>query len=259
MNNLLGLPIVTSEHGHDVDRMILLVHYLMGALFVGWAAYFVYVLFRFRGSVNPKADYLGARSHASTWIEGAVALVEAVLLIGFAIPLWAKVVDGLPNEKESTVVRVVAEQFAWNNLYPGKDGIFRKQEMRLVKKSSDPAQDNPLGFVKDDPNGKDDVFVTNDLTVPVNKPVIAYISSKDVIHSFKIIAMRVTQDAIPGMRIPTHFKPTQVGRYQINCAQLCGVGHAGMATGFLNVVLDEDYQKWMAGKAASGGQGTSFE
>jgi cytochrome c oxidase subunit 2 len=254
MNNLLGLPVVTSEHGHDVDHMILLVHYLMGALFVGWAAYFIYVLIRFRSGANPKADYLGARSHASTYIEGVVALVEAVLLIGFAVPLWAKVVDGLPNEKDATVVRVIAQQFGWNNLYPGKDGIFRKQEMRLVN-----ATDNPFGYVKDDPNGADDIQTLNDMTVPVNKPVLAYISSKDVIHSFKIIAMRVTQDAIPGMRIPTHFVPTQTGKYQINCAQLCGNGHASMALGFLNVVTEEDYVKWTAKNAGSGASTGGFE
>ena len=254
MNNLLGLPVVTSIHGAQVDQMILLVHYLMGALFLGWACYFIYVLFRFRASAHPKADYLGAQSHASTYIEGIVALVEAVLLIGFAVPLWAQVVDGLPPEKDSTVVRVIAQQFGWNNLYPGKDGIFRKQEMRLAN-----SVDNPFGNVKDDPNGKDDIQTLNDLTVPVNKPVIAYISSKDVIHSFKIIAMRVTQDAISGMRIPTHFTPTKTGKYQINCAQLCGNGHASMALGFLNVVSEDDFAKWTAKNAGSGASTGGFE
>ena len=163
-------------------------------------------------------------------------------------------VDGLPNEKDSTVVRVVAQQFVWNNLYPGKDGLFRKQEMRLAN-----AADNPFGYVKDDPNGKDDIQTLNDMTVPVNKPVIAYVSSKDVIHSFKIIAMRVTQDAIPGLRIPTHFTPTKTGKYQINCAQLCGNGHANMAVGFLNVVSDEDFAKWTAKNAGSGASTGGFE
>src|SRR5678815_2118746 len=228
MKQLLGLPVVTSAHGEAVDTLIIYVHYLMGALFVGWILYFCYVLIRFRKGANPKADYRGAQSHASSYIEIAVAFVEAVLLIGFAVPLWAKVVDALPAEKDSTVVRVVAQQFGWNFLYPGKDGILNRQDMRLVTNP-----DNPFGLVKDDPNGKDDIRTLNDLTVPVGKPVIAYISSKDVIHSFKVIAMRVTQDAIPGLRIPTHFTPTQTGLYQINCAQLCGNGHANMAQGFL--------------------------
>ncbi len=244
---------MASKHGGDVDYMIVLVHYLMGALFVGWAAYFVYVLFRFRKGANPKADYVGARSHASTYIEGAVAFVEAVLLLGFAVPLWAKVVDQLPSPAESTVVRIVAQQFGWNVLMPGKDGAFQKQDMALVN------TENPFGLVKEDPAGKDDVRTLNDLTVPVNKPVLIHLSSKDVIHSFKVIAMRVTQDAIPGLRIPVHFTPTAVGKYQINCAQLCGNGHAAMTQGFLNVVTQEEFEKWAAKNVVAAGGGGGFE
>ncbi len=255
MKELLGLPVVTSKHGHDVDQMILLVHYLMLALFVGWGLYFIYVLFRFRAGKNPKADYHGTKSHVSTYVEGAVAVVEAFLLIGFAIPLWAKVVDQLPSPKESTQVRIIARQFAWTFLYAGKDGEFSKQEMRLVTPL------NPMGLVADDPNGKDDIKTDNDMTVPVGKPVLGYLSSQDVIHSFKIIAMRVTQDAIPGLRIPTHFTPTQEGKYQINCAQLCGGGHASMAQGYLTVLSQPDYDQWVAKKASEGGgaAGATFE
>ena len=107
-----------------------------------------------------------------------------------------------------------------------------------------------------DPKAADDVAVLNEIHVPVNKPVIAYISSKDVIHSFKIIALRVTQDAIPGMRIPAWFKPIREGRYQINCAQLCGNGHSSMAQGFLVVESQEAYDQWLASKS---GGATSFE
>jgi len=95
------------------------------------------------------------------------------------------------------------------------------------------------------------VQVLNEIHVPVNKPVITYISSKDVIHSFKVIALRVTQDAIPGMRIPVWFKPIKEGRYQINCAQLCGVGHSSMAAGFLVVESQEAFDKWLGSKSGA--------
>jgi cytochrome c oxidase subunit II len=257
MEKLLGLPVVASEHGQDVDNLIIYVHWLMIVLFVGWLAYFAYALFRFRKSRNPKADYVGVKNHASSWIEGAVAVVEGVLLIGVAVPLWAKAVDAFPPEKDSTVIQIVAQQFAWNARYPGKDGVFGKQDMRLVTET------NLFGIDPADEHGKDDVPSLNDIHVPLvkiddkhYKPVIVYISSKDVIHSFKIIAMRVTQDAIPGMRIPIHFTPTQVGRYQINCAQLCGNGHSSMAQGYLVVESQEAYDKWLASKT---GGATSFE
>src|SRR5205085_5626145 len=120
----LGLPVLASEHGKEVDNLIIYVHLLMIVLFVGWLAYFAYALFRFHRSRNPKADYLGVRNHASNYIEVAVAVVEGVLLLGVAVPLWGKAVGGFPPESQSTVVQIVGEQFRWNVRYPGKDGIF---------------------------------------------------------------------------------------------------------------------------------------
>src|SRR6185295_14828912 len=92
LRELLQLPVLASKHGKDVDTLIILVHLLMIALFVGWLAYFCYTLFRFHRSRNPRADYLGVRNHASNYIEIIVAVIEAVLLIGFAVPLWANAV-----------------------------------------------------------------------------------------------------------------------------------------------------------------------
>ena len=251
MEKLLGLPVLASEHGKDVDNLIIYVHWLMIVLFVGWLAYFAYALFRFHRSRNPKADYVGVKNHASNYIEGAVAIVEGILLIGIAVPLWAKAVDKFPKESESTQMRVVGKQFNWNVLYAGKDGVFGKQDMRFVSGT------NIFGLDPNDTQGKDDVAVLGgEMHVVVNKPVIAYVSSMDVIHSFKIIAMRVTQDAIPGMRIPIWFKATKEGRYQINCAQLCGNSHSAMTAGMLVVESQEAFDKWLASKA---GAATSFE
>ena len=109
MHKLLDLPVLASEHGKDVDNFIIYVHWLMLVLFIGWVSYFAYTLIRFRAKRNPKADYVGVKSHASSYLEVTVALVEAVLLIGFAIPLWAKVVDEYPDPSEATQIRVVAE------------------------------------------------------------------------------------------------------------------------------------------------------
>ena len=254
MEKLLGLPVIASEHGRDVDNLVIYVHWLMAALFAGWIVYFAYALFRFRASRHPKADYAGVKGHASTYMEGLVALIEGVLLIGFAVPLWSKAVDQFPKESEATVVRIAAQQFAWNVRYPGTNGIFGKQDIKLV------SANNPLGVDPNDPNGKDDIQTLNELHVPINKPVLIYLTSRDVIHSFKLIAARVTQDAIPGMTIPVHFKPIQEGRFQINCAQLCGSGHSGMTQGFLTVESQDAYNKWLAEKTKSAGTGaTSYE
>jgi cytochrome c oxidase subunit 2 len=240
--DLLGMPPLASSNGQDVDNLIIYVHWLMLALFIGWIAYFVYVVWRFSRKRNPKADYYGVRSHASSYIELTVAAIEAVLLIFVAVPLWSKAVDKFPDAKDATVVQVVAQQYAWNFRYPGKDKTFGQQDMRFVSTT------NLFGVDPNDPYGKDDFDTLNDLHVPIGKPVILYVSSKDVIHSLKIISMRVCQDAIPGLRIPVWFTPTQVGRYQINCAQLCGPNHSGMTGGFLTVDNQADYDKWVRSK-----------
>jgi cytochrome c oxidase subunit II len=240
---MMGMPPLASSNGQDVDDLIVYVHWLMIALFVGWIVYFFYAVNRFRASRNPKADYVGVKNHASTYVELAVAGVEAVLLIFIAVPLWAKAVDKFPAAKDATVIQVVGEQYNWNARYAGPDGKFGDQEMKLVSST------NAFGVDYSDPNSADDVQVLNEIHVPLGKPVIIYVSSKDVIHSLKIIAMRVCQDAIPGLRIPCWFTPTATGRYQINCAQLCGGGHASMTHGFLTVESQEDFDKWLQSKA----------
>lgn len=250
MYKLLGLPETASGHGPKVDNFIVYVHWLMLALFVGWLIYFLFTLYHFRQSRSPKANYFGVRSHTSTYLEIGVVAVEAFLLLFLAIPLWGKVVGDFPKDSEATVIQVVAQQFAWNARYHGPDGEFGAQDMKFV------SNDNLFGVDPADAKGKDDVQVLNEIHVPVDKPVICYVSSKDVIHSFRIVAMRATQDAIPGMRIPVWFQPTKVGTYQIYCAQLCGNGHAAMAGGRLVVESPDDFQKWLVKKT---GATTSFE
>lgn len=203
MHEFLHMPVEASAHAAEIDHMTVIMHWLMFALFVGWGAFFTYVLIRFRRSKQRKADYAGVKSHASSYLEAAVAAVEAMLIIGFAVPLWAKRVNAFPSEKESTVVRVVAEQFAWNAHYPGPDGVFGRADIKLI------TPDNPLGIDRSDPYAKDDIATINQLNLPVGKPVIIYLTSKDVIHSFGVTYLRVKQDAIPGERIPLWFTPTK--------------------------------------------------
>src|SRR5271154_5085471 len=133
---LLGMPPLASSNGQDVDDLIIYVHWLMLALFVGWIIYFFYAVNRFRSSRNPKADYTGVKSHASSVIELGVVVAEAVLLIFIAVPLWARAVDKFPPAEKSTVIQVVAEQFRWNARYAGPDGIFGKQDMKFVKEGN---------------------------------------------------------------------------------------------------------------------------
>jgi cytochrome c oxidase subunit II len=173
-----GLPELASAHGGEIDQLIAYVHWLMFALFFGWGAFFVYLLFRFRKKRNPVADYRGLQTRASSYAEIGVAVAEAILLIGFSIPLWSARVDALPPEDEAVVVRVISEQFAWNVHYPGPDGLFGTTRVDLVD-----TQTNPVGLDRQDPASADDVVVLNQLHLPVGRPAIIHLSSKDVIHS----------------------------------------------------------------------------
>lgn len=246
MMKYVGLPVLGSQHGADVDKLILSLHVLMLALFVGWSLFFLFVLWRFRQRRNPKASHAGARTHASTYIELGVAATELVLLFALAVPFWARAVDKFPDPKDSTVIRVTGRQFNWIVRYPGADGKFGASRLDLV------SSENPLGIDKNDPAAQDDVLVeSSEIAVPVNKPVIAYISSLDVIHSFKVVPLRVTQDATPGVVVPIHFTPTRPGTYQIQCSQLCGNGHYSMR-GFFKVLTPEQYQAWLNAKPKVG-------
>ncbi len=250
--NILCLPQRAATGAKPIDDLMVYVHYLMLVLFVGWSIYFLYVLWRFNARRNAVADHEGSTSKIPKYTEIAVVLAEAVLLIGVAIPIWGKSVDKFPDpmDKNTTVVQIMAQQFAWHARYPGLDGKFGLQNMKLI------ADSNVFGVDPADPAGKDDVQVFNEIHVPIGKPVLIYLSSKDVIHSLKLVAMRVTQDAIPGLRIPLTFTPTKLGRFQIECAQLCGNGHAAMAGGFIVVQSQTDFDAWLqskSGSAAGGG------
>ena len=249
MLTYLGLPAQASSHAEELDHMLSLVHWLMLVLFIGWGIYFIYVLFRFRRGANPVANYTGAKGKISKGTEVAVAIVEVILLVGYAFPAWATRVKALPSENEALVVRVVGEQFAWNVQYHGPDGKFGRTDVRLV------SADNPLGLDKSDPAAKDDVTTINQLNVPVGRPVLVRLSTKDVIHSFGLYEMRVKQDAIPGMDTPVWFIPTVTTdemrqrlnkpdfEYEITCSQLCGLGHFRMR-GFVTVQSQGDFTKW---------------
>ena len=205
MQDWLGLPLNAAAHGDKIDVLLLLLHILMVVLFVGWGAFFLYLLFRFRRGRNPQADYHGVKSHASSYIEVAIAFCEVVLLVGLSIPFWSWKVSAFPTDPDTVRIRVIGQQFAWNMQYPGPDGIFGATKIELVNEES-----NPIGLDREgDPHAKDDIVTINQLHLPVDTPVILDLSTKDVIHGFSLPLLRVKQDMIPGMSIPIHFVATQ--------------------------------------------------
>ena len=230
--------IARQKYAHGGDYLINFLHVFMIALFVGWGIFMAYCLIRFRQRPGHTADSQHIKAKPAKYLEVGLAVVEAFLLIAISIPAWASVKNDLPTPADNPLrLRVIAEQFAWNFHYPGKDGIFGRIAPEFVNTAT-----NILGRDLSDPNGLDD-FAAAELHLPIDRPAIIEISSKDVIHGFSIPVLRVKQDAVPGMRIKVWFHPVKGGTYEVACAQLCGNNHYSMRA-IMRLESQSEYDAW---------------
>jgi cytochrome c oxidase subunit 2 len=184
---------------------------------------------------------------------GARALViAAFLLVGtevlalgfFGSKAWATIYF-TPPSADALPVQVQAGQFAFYFRYPGPDGKFGPIHPDKINE----ANQNFYGIdVDNDPDSKDDI-VTAEMGIPVNKEIHLLMHAKDVGHSFYVRELRIQQDFVPGLDLSLHFTATKVGRYEIVCTQLCGLGHYNMKA-YLNVMSPADYDAWIKKEAA---------
>lgn len=242
---LLGIPENYAEHGGSVDHMIDVVHWFMAGLFVGWTIFFFVACWRFWHRRNKEASYHGVKNHVSTHLEIGVVIIEAILLLGFAFPLWEERTDRYEDIQAQDPIRVraIGYQFAWNYHYPGADGKFGRIDRFLIQNVGDPCID------PEDPNGWDD-FTSPVLKTAVDRPCIIQVTSTDVIHNYSIIPMRVQQDAMPSRDIPMWFRPIEKLETFVVCGQLCGEGHANMR-GMMEVISDSAFTNWAEEQSAS--------
>ena len=222
-----------------------------GALFLGWTAYFIYVLIRFRKGRHPVADHHGVKSAISTHLEFSVVLIEAVLLVGFAVPLWAKRVNQFPDPKDALLVHAVGQQFNWTLSHGGTRWSLwtARYQFGFRYESARPRSERPIFARRHCCRGLS-------CTCRLIESVIIELSSKDVIHNFAVPNMRIAGDAIPGSLIPMWFKPIKAGTYEVICGQLCGLGHYSMK-GTLVVDTPADYAAWLKERAELGGSPTA--
>jgi cytochrome c oxidase subunit II len=184
---------------------------------------------------------------------GARALViAAFLLVGtevlalgvFGAKAWADIYLTAPAA-DAMPIQVQAGQFAFYFRYPGPDGIFGPIHPDLI---SD-ANENFFGLdTTHDAASKDDI-VTAEMAIPVNREIHLLMHSKDLGHSFYVPELRVHQDFVPGLDLSIHFTATKIGKYEIVCTQLCGLGHYTMRA-FLYVMSPDDFNAWLKKEAA---------
>jgi cytochrome c oxidase subunit 2 len=210
---LSWLPENVSTYGPDIDRLFYLIYYVTGATFFAVQITLLAFLVLYRHRDGRRATY----THGNTTLEIAWTIAPAILLVILAFAsrrVWAEIKQRIPPS--DMVVQVTAKQFNWEIAYPGPDGKI---------------------------GTGDDVTMDNELYVPVGKTIRVNLKSRDVIHSFFIPSARFKQDAVPGHEIPTWFKITKPGKYEVPCAELCGFGHSGMR-GWLHVLPLDEYDAW---------------
>ncbi len=213
-------PEDASAVGHEVDKLFYLALGLTGVTFLLVVAILVIFLIRYRAKAGRKAYYTHGSSRKAFLFTALLALtVFFAIDVNLAIHdhfAWEKTWGRLPNGNP-ILIEVMPQQFAWNIRYPGADGKFKTE---------------------------DDITSVNQMHVPLNRPVIIALQSKDVIHSFFLPNFRIKQDAVPGMVTSLFFMATKQGAYDIACAEHCGLGHYRMR-GILTVETEESFQKWM--------------
>lgn len=221
---------IAIDHALAITLVVTGLVFIVTNLMLAWFGY------AYQDGPGAKAAYW----HDSPRLEMTWTLVTAGILAIFlfnALSLWAKVTA--PPPADAVLIEVTGQQFAWNVRYPGKDGVLGKTDHLQA------SQDNPIGLVKDDPAAKDDLLLLNQMYLPKDRPVRVQVRSMDVIHSFFLPNFRVKQDAMPGMTIDIWFTPTELGDFEIACAEHCGLGHYRMR-GAVHVVPAADLDKTVA-------------
>jgi cytochrome c oxidase subunit 2 len=237
------LPIAGSAHAADLDSVLVSVHVHMAIQALAWGAFFLFCLIRFRRRRHQRAAHRELPPLIPVLAIAAVILGDALLLAASALPAWhsrSTMPASLPQPLE---VRIVAEQFVWNIHYPGPDARFGNTRPALISAS------NPLGIDRGDPAAQDDIGLVNVLMLQVGRPVIVHLTARDVIHSFTLNEMRIKLDATPGLTTQTWFTPTVLGKWDIACSQLCGLGHYRMR-GEYAVVAQDEWRRWIASELA---------
>jgi cytochrome c oxidase subunit 2 len=231
------LPSLASIHGADIDMVFMAVLVVTGIAFVVTQGLLGYFVARYGAQGGERASYW----HDNPKAEAILLTITAVILVVLVYMgqrVWINIFFNDPPA-DAVVVHATAQQFNWNFHYPGADNTFGRTDLTLID------QANLIGLDDSDPAAKDDIVTNNQMHIPVNRPVIVQLRSKDVIHSFFLPNLRVKQDAVPGMSIRIWFTPNQAGAYEIACAELCGLQHYRMKA-FLTIDnSQEEYESWL--------------
>jgi cytochrome c oxidase subunit 2 len=230
-------PAGASAYSAALDRQFNMALLVLGLLFLAGQLALAWVVGRPHRNGSPGRSWRGDWGLEFTWTFAIVAIFFWFHLSGGR--LWSEMLGPAPPG-EALHIEVTAAQFQWYFRYAGPDGKFGRIDMQKFARAS---EGNPLGLDPGDPAGNDDIVAAT-LVLPVGRDVDLRLRAQDVIHSIFIPAMRFKKDAVPGMDIHAHLRPTQIGTYEIVCSQLCGLGHYRMRA-TARVITDEEFSRWL--------------
>jgi cytochrome c oxidase subunit 2 len=216
-------PVSASSYSDQIDNLILTITWVVGVAFVLAELAIFWALFKYRRRPGVKAAYItGEKKEEKKWINipHFIIIFFDVFLIFGAIKVWVHIKQHLPEADQQ--VRIIGQQWMWSFEHAGADGEF---------------------------DTADDVRVVNELHLLKDTVYHYHLSSRDVLHCFSVPAFRLKQDSVPGREIKGWFKPTLAGEYDLQCAEMCGIGHGLMMA---KVIVHEDsasYEKYMADHA----------
>lgn len=225
-----------ASNWKQMDDTLTITLVITGLFFVVINLLLGYIVWRFRHREGHRAAYEPENRRLEHWLIG----LSAVGIMALLAPGLIVYADYVRPPREAMVMEVVGQQWQWAFRFPGRGGELGTSDPRFTSAG------NPMGLNPDDPNGQDDVVVLGpEVHLPLNRPVKVLLRSKDVLHDFYVPPFRARMNMVPGTVTSFWFTPTQAGKFDILCAQLCGVGHYNMRG---HVVVEEQaaFDAWLA-------------
>ena len=239
-------PELASTTGAGIDAVLTYLLYVTGGIVIvghGFLGYFVW-RYSHRGS-GPRNYGRPSKKMEWFWALLPVLVMSILAEVGVLVigsPVWAEIY--IEEAENPFVIHVVGKQFEWIAHYPGPDGEWGRTKPELVHDKR-----NPIGLDEHDPAARDDIVKRGTLAIPVDRDVVVELRTQDVLHSFFVPQFRVKQDLIPGFPTRLKFHPNKVGKYEIACAELCGLGHYTMRA-FCYVKAPDEFETWLTEQEA---------
>ncbi len=225
-----------ASNWSSIDSTINITFWVTGFVFVSVNLFMAYAVYKYRYNKDRRAKYEPENKKLEIWLTVLTSLgVASMLAPGLFV--WA---DFVKVPADAHEVEAIGQQWQWSFRYPGADGVLGAADARLITPK------NPFGMDEKDPNGQDDILVsTQEMHLPLNRPVKMLLRSKDVLHDFAVAQFRVKMDFVPGSVTYLWLTPTVAGTYDILCEELCGIAHHAMR-GKVVVEDQASYNDWLA-------------